>query len=140
VKIGGVGLLVVVVISVLLGQNPLVILSELQGTDPTSRPVQSAPPGRPSSPPLRDENEQFVARILGDTEDTWDRIFEQLGGRYAPPRLVLFRGAVDSACGLASAAVGPFYCPGDRRVYLDIPSSGSCGIALARPATSRAPT
>jgi predicted metalloprotease len=66
-----------------------------------------------------DQTGQFVAAILGDTEDRWTEIFRQGGQRYEPPRLVLFAGAVQSACGFAQAAMGPFYCPRDRRVYLD---------------------
>ena len=66
--------------------------------------------------------------ILSDTEDTWKTLFGQMGGEYHPPRLVLFRGAVDSACGLASSAVGPFYCSADSHVYLD----GSFFEALAQ--------
>jgi predicted metalloprotease len=62
----------------------------------------------------------LYAAVLGDTEDVWGGIFQQLGSRYQPPKLVLFRGQVRSACGLASAAMGPFYCPGDQDVYLDL--------------------
>lgn len=72
------------------------------------------------APPTQDETREFVSRVLGDTEDTWGRIFQQMGGQYAAPRLVLFREAVSSACGMASSAVGPFYCPGDGQVYLDL--------------------
>jgi predicted metalloprotease len=70
-------------------------------------------------PGARDEVKEFIARVLGDTEDTWSAIFKKMGREYRPPKLVLFRGAVDSACGLASAAAGPFYCAPDDRVYLD---------------------
>jgi len=121
-KIGGAGLVVVVVVSLLFGQNPLDILSMLVGGSggPSAPPTQTAPaPARPG-PPVPDENREFVARVLGDTEDTWSRIFDQQGGRYVAPKLVLFRDAVDSACGQASAAVGPFYCAGDDQVYLDL--------------------
>ncbi|HUG38674.1 MAG TPA: neutral zinc metallopeptidase [Candidatus Limnocylindrales bacterium] len=121
VQIGGVGLVVVVALSWLLGLNPLDVLSSIQEGSPPSAPTQTAPPpsGSPSAPGTRDESKDFVARVLGDTEDTWKAIFAKTGGEYRPPRLVLFRGAVESACGLASSAVGPFYCPPDRRVYLD---------------------
>src|SRR5690606_9111922 len=68
---------------------------------------------------VRDEAGDFTAAILGSTEDVWGRLFAQAGARYQPPGLTLFGGAVRSACGLATAAVGPFYCPADRRVYLD---------------------
>jgi uncharacterized protein len=80
----------------------------------------SAPDGS-SAPPLtaNDEASQFVAAVLGSTEDVWGEIFAQSGATYYQPELTLFDGEVGSACGFASAAVGPFYCPSDRRVYLD---------------------
>jgi len=117
-KLGGVGLIAVLAISWFLGLNPLDVLMSLQGEDSSSVPTQSAPPGS-SAPGARDETKEFIARVLGDTEDTWSTIFKEMGHEYRPPKLVLFRGAVDSACGLASSAVGPFYCASDGRVYLD---------------------
>jgi hypothetical protein len=119
VKLGGLGLVAVVVISLLLGQNPLEILSMLAGDGGVTTAPAPSSPGAPGSPAVRDEGKEFVARIVGDTEDTWGKIFQQMGRRYEAPRLVLFRGRVESACGLASSAVGPFYCPGDSQVYLD---------------------
>jgi uncharacterized protein len=120
VKLGGVGLIAVVALSLLFGLNPLDVLTSLQdGGAPVSPPTQSAPPPGSSGPAARDETKEFVARILGDTEDTWSNLFRQRSGGYRPPRLVLFRGSVDSACGLASSAAGPFYCSADDRVYLD---------------------
>lgn len=119
VKLGGAGLIGVVVISLLLGLNPLDVLVSLQGGAPPSAPTQGAPPPSPSGPVAGDETKEFVVRILGDTEDTWRPIFGQMGGEYRPPRLVLFQGRVESACGLASSAAGPFYCSADSRVYLD---------------------
>jgi predicted metalloprotease len=115
-KLGGGGLLLIVVLSLLTGTNPLDILGGL---------VEEAPPpavdsGPQRKPPEDDAQADFIRAILGDTEDTWSRQFEQGGGTYEPPRLVLFSGAVQSACGQASSAVGPFYCPPDRRVYLDL--------------------
>jgi uncharacterized protein len=118
-KLGGVGVIGVVVISLLLGLNPLDVLVSLQGGAPSSAPTQGAPPPSPSGPVARDETKEFVVRILGDTEDTWRTLFGQMGGEYHPPRLVLFHGRVESACGLASSAAGPFYCSADSRVYLD---------------------
>jgi predicted metalloprotease len=118
-KLGGAGLITVVAISLLLGLNPLDVLVSLQGGAPPSAPTQSAPPPTSSGSVARDETKEFIIRILGDTEDTWKTLFGQMGGEYHPPRLVLFRGAVDSACGRASSAVGPFYCSADRHVYLD---------------------
>ena len=119
VKLGGLGLVAVVAISLLLGQNPLEILSMLAGDGGVTTAPAPSSPGAPGSPGVRDEGKEFVARIVGDTEDTWGKIFQQMGRQYEAPRLVLFRGRVDSACGLASSAVGPFYCPGDSHVYLD---------------------
>ena len=122
VKIGGLGLVAVVVVSLLLGQNPLELLSMLEGGGSVSTAPAPGAPGAPgSSPGVRDENKEFVARIVGDTEDTWSRIFQQMSRSYEPAKLVLFEGRVKSeACGLASSAVGPFYCPGDGQVYLDL--------------------
>jgi uncharacterized protein len=119
VKLGGAGLIAVVVISLLFGLNPLDVLVSLQGGDTPSAPTQSAPGPTPSGSAVRDDTKDFVVRILGDTEDTWKTLFQQTGGQYHPPHLVLFRGAVESACGLARSAVGPFYCSADSRVYLD---------------------
>ena len=120
-RLGGGAIVVVVVVSLLLGKNPLEMLAMLgDGTSPTVQ-TQTQAPTNPSAPPtVRDKQKDFVAAVLGDTEDVWGGIFQQLGTRYEPPKLTLFRGQVDSACGLASAAMGPFYCPGDRRVYLDL--------------------
>jgi uncharacterized protein len=119
VKLGGLGLVAVVAISLLLGQNPLEILSMLLGDGAVTTAPAPSSPGAPGSPAVRDESKEFVARIVGDTEDTWGKLFQQMGRQYEAPRLVLFRGRVESACGLASSAVGPFYCPGDSQVYLD---------------------
>jgi len=119
VKLGGAGLIGVVVISLLLGLNPLDVLVSLQGGGAPSAPTQNPPPAASSGSAARDETKEFVVRILGDTEDTWRPLFGQMGGEYHPPRLVLFQGRVESACGLASSAAGPFYCSADSRVYLD---------------------
>jgi predicted metalloprotease len=118
-KLGGVGLVAVLAISWFLGLNPLDVLRSLQGGESSSGPTQSAPAPSASAPGARDEIKEFIARVLGDTEDTWSALFKKMGREYRPPKLVLFRGAVDSACGLASSAAGPFYCSPDDRVYLD---------------------
>lgn len=76
--------------------------------------------GRPAGEAPSDEMGQFVSVVLADTEDTWNAIFRQMGRDYPEPTLVLFSGSVQSACGFAQAAVGPFYCPGDRKVYIDL--------------------
>src|SRR6202163_682872 len=122
IRLGIGGVIVVIVISLLLGKNPLDILALLTDSGAptqtqTQAPTPSGPPGTASP---RDEQKEFVARVLGDTEDVWSAAFQQNGRRYEPPKLVLFRGQAGSACGLASAATGPFYCPGDRDVYLDL--------------------
>ncbi|MGA6099559.1 KPN_02809 family neutral zinc metallopeptidase [Stutzerimonas marianensis] len=114
-KLSLAGVAIVVVIGLLSGQDPLQILGQLASQS-------SAPTTQQSDTPTRGDDPQvdFVQAILGDTEDTWRALFEQGGGRYRDPTLVLFRGGVNSACGFANAAVGPFYCPGDQRVYLDL--------------------
>jgi hypothetical protein len=114
-KLGGGGLLLILVLSVLTGTNPLDLLGGLEESSP---PAVDQGPER--KPPADDPQADFIRAVLGDIEDTWGRLFEQGGGTYEQPRLVLFSGAVDSACGQASAAVGPFYCPPDRKVYLDL--------------------
>ncbi len=120
-RLGGGALIAVVVISLLLGKNPLDVLTLLEsGAPPTVQaPAASVPPGVPAPAP-NDPQRDFVRAILGDTEDFWTAELARRGARYQPPRLTLFRGQVGSACGFASAAMGPFYCPGDQRVYLDL--------------------
>jgi uncharacterized protein len=111
---GGIGMLILVlIISFLTGTNPLELL---QQTD-TAQVGETAPTGAPAAD---DPQAQFVAAVLGSTEDSWRRLFAQNGGTYQDPVLVLFDGSVRSACGLASSAVGPFYCPGDHKLYLDL--------------------
>lgn len=114
-RLGLGGVAAVVVISLLLGKNPLEMLalvSGLGGGEPAS--TQSAEPSADNQ-----QNREFVSAILGETEDVWGAIFQAHGAQYQQPRLVLFSGAVQTACGGASSASGPFYCPGDQRVYLD---------------------
>ncbi|MDP1569483.1 MAG: neutral zinc metallopeptidase [Vicinamibacterales bacterium] len=113
---GGVGvILVVLVVSFLTGQNPLQLLQLVESGSGGS--VSPAPGG---APPADDAHAQFIAAVLGDTEDTWERIFTAQGQRYQAPVLVLFDGMVASACGSASSAMGPFYCPADQQVYIDL--------------------
>jgi uncharacterized protein len=122
IHLGVGGILAVVVISLLLGKNPLDFLALLSDTGAPTQTQQSVPPAssRPGAGGQQDPQTEFVARVLGDTEDVWGGVFQQQGGHYQPPKLVLFRGQAGSACGLASTATGPFYCPGDRKVYLDL--------------------
>jgi hypothetical protein len=112
------GLLLIVVVSLLFGKNPLVVLSWLSGSEVST--VQPAPErsDRPSTED--DEQHRFVRSVLGSTEDVWTAYFQESGRRYVPPKLVLFNGRVGTACGAASEAMGPLYCPGDRLVYLDL--------------------
>jgi len=117
-KLSGGMLVVVMLIGVVLGENPLELLAMLSqgfiGGDSTTTAVA------PGQPPGNDESAQFVSAILADTEDTWAAIFPRMGKQYQAPKLVLFSDQVASACGYNSAATGPFYCPGDRKVYLDL--------------------
>ena len=111
--IGVGGLLVLIVLSLLTGQNFLSIFNP--GVEDTISPVPGSPPATTS--PQEEELVQFVSFVLDDAQDTWERL---LPGRYQRAQLVLFRDAAQSACGFAEAATGPFYCPGDRKVYIDL--------------------
>jgi predicted metalloprotease len=118
VKIGGVsglGLLAVVVIGMFLGIDPTVLLQGVPEIQTPSVSVQRS--GRPT---VNDDLRDFVAVVLADTEDVWDGAFRKGGRTYQPPTLVLFSEAVESACGMAGSAVGPFYCPSDHKIYLDL--------------------
>lgn len=118
-RIGGVGglslggIAIVVVIALVMGKNPMELLGLLAQQGGTDTGQMAPAPG--PAPAANDETTQFIATILGSTEDVWGRQIKD----YPAPKLVLFSGAVDSACGQATAAVGPFYCPGDQQVYLD---------------------
>ncbi len=115
---GGLGLggvVLVVIVGLLFGKNPgeiLALLGNMGGG--------GEPPAQQVSPAGNDEQTLFVRKVLGSTEDVWSQMFQAAGKQYPAPRLVLFRGGVQSACGSASSAMGPFYCPGDRQVYLDL--------------------
>ena len=114
-KISGIGIVIVIGI-ILLGGDPSQFLGLLVGGQQTSHVPQT----RPAVIPADDEDAQFVSVILADTEETWNTLFEASGSTYREPRLVLFTDAVRSACGFSSAATGPFYCPPDQKVYLDL--------------------
>ena len=117
---GGV-IVLVVIVSLLLGKNPLDILALLTDGGGGQVVQTQAPEPAPGAPATsRDPQTEFVARVLGDTEDVWGGIFQQMGTRYQAPKLTLYHGQIASACGFSSAAAGPFYCPGDRKVYLDL--------------------
>lgn len=112
---GGIGVVVLIVVAMLLGVDPSVLL-EGGGTD--YGPSQGQQEPRSGAP--EDELGQFVSVVLADTEDTWTDLFRQANRDYPKPTLVLFSGAVQSACGFAQAAMGPFYCPPDRKLYIDL--------------------
>jgi uncharacterized protein len=116
--IGCGGLLLVLVISVLTGRDPMQLLQLLQGVQQEQEQVAPAP-GGPGAPPA-DQLGTFASKVLGSTEDVWGKVFRQAGKQYQDPRLVLFSGSTPSACGFGSAATGPFYCPADNRVYIDL--------------------
>jgi predicted metalloprotease len=111
-----IGIIAVLAISWFTGQNPIELLGLLQQQGART-PAQSGPA---QAPPADDPRAAFIAAILGETEDVWSAYFGQSGNQYEAPKLVLFSGAVQSACGSATAASGPFYCPGDRKVYIDL--------------------
>jgi len=114
---GGIGTLVLVLLALYFGVDPSVIL---QGVDPGGSPGSTRSAQQQRAPAGDDQLRDFVSVILADTEDTWGELFRRMGRRYEAPHLVLFSGAIQSACGFAEAAVGPFYCPGDRKVYIDL--------------------
>jgi predicted metalloprotease len=149
IRIGGGALVVIVIASLIFGVNPLEMLGMMEGGAPVAPAPQAQPgygpqtqpgygpqaqsgsgpqhpqaPGQPpGSAPRQDPSKDFVAAVLGDTEDVWSAIFKTQGARYEAPHLVLFRGSTRSQCGgasgMASAATGPFYCSADRDLYLD---------------------
>ena len=119
IRTGGLGIggiLILLVVSYLFGIDPLSVLSPDQSS---SGGYSSSAPARPATAGS-DTAGEFARHILGDTEQVWGEIFARSGQRYPPPVLVLFDDQVDSACGFTSAAVGPFYCPGDHKLYLDL--------------------
>jgi uncharacterized protein len=110
---GGIGGLILVVLYLLLGGDPMALLDSQQQ-------AQLSQPGQIDNQAPRDEASKFVAVVLADTEDAWHELFRQMGRQYEEPKLVLFTDHTRSGCGFASGASGPFYCPEDRRVYIDL--------------------
>jgi predicted metalloprotease len=112
---GGLGTVILLLVVMILGGDPRAVLEQVQ---------QQAPPQQAQEPgvinPEQEEFKKFVSVVLADTEDVWHRLFQEQGKTYREPKLVLFSGAVESACGYASAAAGPFYCPADERVFIDL--------------------
>jgi predicted metalloprotease len=118
VGIGLGGIVIVLAVSFLTGTNPLTILNMLNGVQDvstSSEPERMGPTGAPS-----DRLGKFASVVLADTEDTWRELLPTMGRAYQDPQMVLFTDAVRSSCGTASSAVGPFYCPSDDKVYLDL--------------------
>lgn len=109
----GIGTVILVLLSLYFGIDPSVVLQQVQESGPPPVSQQEQTVGQ-------DPTSQFVSVVLADTETTWHEIFRRSGRTYEEPKLVLFSGAVQSACGFAQAAMGPFYCPGDRKVYIDL--------------------
>ncbi|EJO31646.1 KPN_02809 family neutral zinc metallopeptidase [Achromobacter marplatensis] len=111
----GIGTIVLALVAMYFGVDPNVVLQMAEGPPQTQ---QQSPATRP---PVDDPQARFVAKVLGETEDTWSAIFQKdLNRQYVAPKLVLFRGATPTACGTGQSAMGPFYCPGDSKVYIDL--------------------
>ena len=117
-SLGGGGLLVLLLLAVVTGTNPLDLLQQAGPVAEMAGPSVSVAPEQFSAEEQRLAD--FSSVVLADTEDVWRELFAAMGETYREPKLVLFTGAVQSACGFAQAAVGPFYCPGDEKVYLDL--------------------
>lgn len=111
---GGIGGIAIILIALFLGIDPSVLLQDSPELNTSQEPVPQ------SSPAGGDEGREFVARVLGSTERVWGEIFQRAGRQYAEPNLVLFTGQIQSACGFASVAAGPFYCGMDQKVYIDL--------------------
>ena len=117
---GGIGVGTIVIALVagwIFGINPLALLGMMGGGE---APVIESPQAPAQRPPASDEMARFVSVVLADTEDVWSGVMRGGGAQYAEPKLVLFRGAVGTACGTGQSAMGPFYCPGDQKVYIDL--------------------
>ncbi len=107
---GGIGALVIGLIIYLLGGDPSAVIDQSPQSQPMSQEQRAE----------QDETSQFVAVVLADTEDVWSKLFNEMGKQYVDPTLVMFNQATQSGCGFASAATGPFYCPADQKVYIDL--------------------
>ncbi len=114
--VGGLGTVALVLIAMFLGVDPGVVLNQVAG--PTATEEQQADPT--SLSPEENRLAEFSSVVLADTEDVWNQVFRESGSQYQLPKMVLFSGAVNSACGFAQAAMGPFYCPNDQKLYLDL--------------------
>jgi len=128
----GLGTLVLLVVGYFLGLSPGAMLSLIGATDSVNQGSAVAPVNAPHGRPT-DAQGDFAAAVLGETEDVWTQYFAAQGQRYEPPTLVLFTDQVASACGAASAAAGPFYCPGDHKVYIDLGFFGQLDSEFGAP-------
>jgi predicted metalloprotease len=122
---GGIGTVVLLLIGLYLGADPKQLLQVVQQEQQQQQ--NRAPAGAGGGPaaagtpdPVEEERKDFVSVVLAETEDVWQELFRKMGATYERPKLVVFTGQVDSACGLTESAVGPFYCPGDQKVYIDL--------------------
>jgi hypothetical protein len=118
---GGIGFVAFIVIALIFGVDPMALLSGLGGSDTgTSYTAPATQSSRTARAPAADAETTFVSRVLKSTEDVWTSLFRDMGRQYVDPKLVLYRDATRTACGTGQAAMGPFYCPADERVYLDL--------------------
>lgn len=110
---GGIGgIIIVLILSLIMGKNPLQLLEKIDtGTTEQISPAEQQ---------ANDQSAEFAKVVLGDTEDVWGKLFQQMGKQYIPPVMVLYSGEVQSACGMNTAASGPFYCPADEKLYIDL--------------------
>lgn len=120
---GGFGVIAFIVIALIFGADPMALIGG-GGSSSNYAPTQQQSANRTTRPPAQsspgDPEAQFVSRVLKSTEDVWTGLFRDMGRRYVDPKLVLYRDATQTACGAGQAAMGPFYCPADQRVYLDL--------------------
>ncbi|NLX14994.1 MAG: metalloprotease [Phycisphaerales bacterium] len=116
---GGAGVIILLLVGLFFGVDPSQLLTNLQSM-PEGVPADATPVGPIQTGDPDDELAKFVSVVLADTEDVWNEIFRGMGRDYREPKLVLFSGVVNSACGTAESAMGPFYCPGDEKVYIDL--------------------
>ena len=113
--LGGIGTVVVTLIALYFGVDPSVILNQVTSSPPAAEQQQAT-----ARSPEEDKLAQFSSVVLADTEDVWTQVFKEKGSAYPLPKMVLYTGSVQSACGFAQAAMGPFYCPNDQKLYLDL--------------------
>jgi len=114
----GIGTIAIALVaSYFFGVDPRTVIGLLNGGSPAPQTTQTAPPPNPQT---EDRETRFVRTVLADTEDTWSAIFQKAGQNYVKPRLVIFSGRTPTACGTGQTATGPFYCPGDQKIYIDL--------------------